>query len=138
MEGPGRFVREGVYACSDAGCLPLETVHIGDDSATAPNFRGDVDETREILGLGQSRPPEVLDHAEQWERVLVAAASWVSLSEGCDGGVLIWCVGFESALIRLYGLAGKVYAGGVREGRGGPGGRYGPGEHYDAVLRGVA
>ena len=29
-------------------------------------------------------------------------------SDGDDGGIQKWCVGFESALIRLFGLAGKV------------------------------
>ena len=82
-----------------------------DGGIPAPYFREDVDESRDILGLGHSRPPEVLYHAEKWERGFVAAASWVSLSEGCDGGIQIWCVGFESALFRLFGLAGKVYAG---------------------------
>ena len=79
--------------------------------SSAPYFREDVDGTRDILGLGHSRPPEVLYHAEKWERRFVTDASWVSLSEGCDGGIHIWCVGFESALFRLFGLAGKVYAG---------------------------
>ena len=35
------------------------------------------------------------------------------LSDGDDGGIPKWCVGFESALIRLFGLAGEVYAGNV-------------------------
>ena len=33
------------------------------------------------------------------------------LAGGDDGGIPKGCVGFESALIRLFGLAGKVYAG---------------------------
>ena len=53
----------------------------------------------------------MLYHAEKWERGFVTAAKWVSLSEGCDGGIQKGCVGFESALFRLFGLAGKVYAG---------------------------
>ena len=38
MEGPGRLRRNVGDACSDAWSPPLGTFHIGDDSATAPNF----------------------------------------------------------------------------------------------------
>ncbi len=58
------------------------------------------------------------------------------LADGDDGGILSLC--FESALIRLFGLAGKVYAGGVREGPESPRGRCGPGEQLVAVLLSVA
>ena len=98
-EGPVTAVRRPELADGDDG---------GIHSPILPRGCGG---TRDVLGLGQSRPPEVLYHAEKWERGLMTAASWVSLSEGCGGGIPIWCVGFESALFRLFGLAGKVYAG---------------------------
>ena len=72
-----------------------------------------MEETREILGVGQSRPPEVLDHPEGWERGPVTGVRRPELSDGDDGGIPEWCVGFESALIRLFGFAGEVYAGNV-------------------------
>ena len=88
VEGPGRFVQEVGDACTDVGCPPLGTVYISVDSATAPYFRGDVDETREILALGQPRPPEVLYHPEGWERRPVTAVRSRKLSGCDDGGIL--------------------------------------------------
>ena len=35
------------------------------------------------------------------------------LSDGDDGGILKWCVCFESEVVRLFGFAGEVYAGDV-------------------------
>ena len=88
MEGPGRFAQDVGDACTDAGCPPLGTVHISVDPATAPYFRGDVDETREILALGQSRPPEVLYHPKGgWERGPVTAVRRPELADGDDGGI---------------------------------------------------
>ena len=65
--------------------------------------------------MGQSRPPEVLDHPKGWERGPVTAVRRPEISDGDDGGIRKRCVGFESALIRLFGLAGKVCAGGVQK-----------------------
>ena len=91
-----------------------------------------MEETREILGVGQSRPPEVLDHPKGWERGPVTGVRSRVFSGCDDGGILKWCVCFESGVVRLFGLASKVCGGGVREGR------YGPRERHDAVLQGVA
>ena len=82
------FAHDDGDACSDARCPSLGTVCIGDDSATAPYFRGDVDETRETLALGQPRPPEVLYHPKGWERGPETAVRSRKFSGGDDGGIL--------------------------------------------------
>ena len=59
--GSRTFAQDGGDACVDARWTDCF-------SATAPYFREDVDGSRDILGLGHSRPPEALYHPRGWEQ----------------------------------------------------------------------
>ena len=72
-----------------------------------------MDETREILGVGQSRPPEVLDHPKGWERGPAAVVRESEFADGDDGGVSKGFDAPKTEVVRLFGLTGEVYAGDV-------------------------
>ena len=76
MEDPGRLRENGVYAGTDAwssdlsGCSTLATT-LRQPRTSEGTWR----RSEEILAVGQSRPPEALDHPKGWERGPVTGCS---------------------------------------------------------------
>ena len=108
MEGPGRLREKASTPVAMRGVRPWGRF----TSATTlrqPRTSERMWRRREDgLAVGQSRPPEVLDHPKGWERGPVTGVRRPEISDGDDGGIrLKWCVGFESELVRLFGLASK-------------------------------
>ena len=102
--GSQTLSQKGRYACADAS-------GVDDDSAAAPNVFEDVDKTRESLGVGFTRPPEVFDHSDRREFRTEAVVVVTEFTDGDDGGVAKRLGGQKPVIGRLRRFTGKVNAG---------------------------
>ena len=107
--GDGRsrtLPQEGGDACADAG-------GVDDYSAASPHVFENVNEGREDLCVGLTRPPVVFDHTDGWELRPEAVVEGTEFTDGDDGGVARGLNGPDPANGGLFRFAGEVYAGDV-------------------------